>query len=104
MGAGDSPELHAADTVAAGAGLVDPVIAELLAEEGVTAVRRLIELGAEFDRSAKGELDFGREAAHSRRRILHAHGDSTGAELVRALGRARPFGSLGRAFRGCVRL
>ena len=49
------------------------------------AVRRLIELGAEFDRSAKGELDFGREAAHSRRRILHAHGDSTGAELVRAL-------------------
>ena len=53
--------------------------------EGVTAVRRLIELGAEFDRSARGELDFGREAAHSRRRILHAHGDSTGAELVRAL-------------------
>ena len=85
MGAGDSPELHAADTVAAGAGLVDPVIAELLAEEGVTAIRRLIELGAEFDRSAKGELDFGREAAHSRRRILHSHGDSTGAELVRAL-------------------
>ena len=85
MGAGDSPELHAADTVAAGAGLVDPVIAELLAAEGVTAVRRLIELGAEFDRSAKGELDFGREAAHSRRRILHSHGDSTGAELVRAL-------------------
>ena len=85
MGAGDSPELHAADTVAAGAGLVDPAIAELLAEEGVTAVRRLIELGAEFDRSAKGDLDFGREAAHSRRRILHAHGDSTGAELVRAL-------------------
>lgn len=85
MGVGDSPELHAADTVAAGAGLVDPVIAELLAEEGVTAIRRLIELGAEFDRSAKGELDFGREAAHSRRRILHSHGDSTGAELVRAL-------------------
>jgi len=85
MGVGDSPELHAADTVAAGAGLVDPVIAELLAEEGVIAIRRLIELGAEFDRSAKGELDFGREAAHSRRRILHAHGDSTGAELVRAL-------------------
>ncbi|MBP9143382.1 MAG: L-aspartate oxidase [Thermoanaerobaculia bacterium] len=85
MGVGDSPELHAADTVAAGAGLVDPVIAELLAEEGVIAIRRLIELGAEFDRSARGELDFGREAAHSRRRILHAHGDSTGAELVRAL-------------------
>jgi L-aspartate oxidase len=85
MGAGDSPELHAADTVAAGAGLVDPVIADLLARDGVAAVRRLIELGAEFDRSALGELDFGKEAAHSRNRILHAHGDSTGAELVRAL-------------------
>ncbi|MEO8277198.1 MAG: L-aspartate oxidase [Thermoanaerobaculia bacterium] len=85
MGAGDSPELHAADTVAAGAGLVDPEIAELLARDGVVAVRRLIEMGAEFDRSERGELDFGKEAAHSRRRILHAHGDSTGAELVRAL-------------------
>ena len=85
MGKGDSPELHAADTVTAGAGLVEPRIARLLARDGVRAVRRLIELGAEFDRSRAGELAFGREAAHSRRRILHAHGDSTGAELVRAL-------------------
>ena len=85
LGAGDSPELHAADTVAAGAGLVEPEVARLLARDGVTAVRRLIELGAEFDRTAEGKLAFGREAAHGRRRILHAHGDSTGAELVRAL-------------------
>ncbi|MGE4189016.1 MAG: L-aspartate oxidase [Thermoanaerobaculia bacterium] len=85
MGRGDSPELHAADTVAAGAGLVEPEVAKLLTRDGVRAVRRLIELGAEFDRARGGRLSFGREAAHSRRRILHAHGDSTGAELVRAL-------------------
>ncbi|MFN7940113.1 MAG: L-aspartate oxidase [Thermoanaerobaculia bacterium] len=81
----DSTELHAADTVAAGAGLVDREIAELLARDGVAAVRRLIDWGAEFDRGPDGELAFGREAAHSRRRILHAHGDATGAEMVRAL-------------------
>jgi L-aspartate oxidase len=86
MGRGDAPELHAADTVAAGAGLVDPEVADIVARGGVLAIRRLIEIGAEFDRGERGELEFGREAAHSRRRILHAHGDSTGAELVRALG------------------
>ena len=86
VGAEDSPELHAADTVAAGAGLVDPEVAEIVARDGVLAVRRLVEIGTEFDRGERGELELGREAAHSRRRILHAHGDSTGAELVRALG------------------
>ncbi len=86
VGAGDSPELHAADTVAAGAGLVDPEIAEIVTEEGVLAVHRLVEIGAELDRGEAGEIDLGREAAHSRRRIVHAKGDSTGAELVRALG------------------
>ncbi|HLF57535.1 MAG TPA: FAD-binding protein, partial [Thermoanaerobaculia bacterium] len=85
VGEGDSPELHAADTVAAGAGLVDPEVAEIVARDGVLAVRRLIEIGTEFDRGVRGELALGREAAHSRRRILHAHGDATGAELVRAL-------------------
>ncbi len=85
IGREDSPELHAADTVAAGAGLVDPAIAELLARDGVAAVRRLIELGAQFDRSERGEIALGQEAAHSRRRILHARGDATGAELVRTL-------------------
>lgn len=86
VGAGDSPELHAADTVAAGAGLVDPEVAELVTREGPLAIRRLVEIGTEFDRGVRGELELGREAAHSRRRILHARGDSTGAELVRALG------------------
>jgi len=86
VGKGDSPELHAADTVAAGAGLVDPEVAELVTREGPLAIRRLVEIGTEFDRGERGELELGREAAHSRRRILHAGGDSTGAELVRALG------------------
>ncbi len=86
VGAGDSPELHAADTVAAGAGLVDPEVAEIVARDGLLAVSRLVEIGAEFDRGERGELTLGREAAHSRSRIVHAHGDATGAELVRALG------------------
>ncbi len=85
VGAGDSAELHAADTVAAGAGLVDPEVAEIVARDGVLAIERLIAIGAEFDRGERGEIALGREAAHSRRRILHAHGDATGAELVRAL-------------------
>ncbi|MCM2268592.1 MAG: L-aspartate oxidase [Thermoanaerobaculia bacterium] len=85
VGRGDSPELHAADTVAAGAGLVDPEVAEIVTRDGVLAVRRLVEIGAEFDRGARGELALGREAAHSRSRIVHAGGDKTGAELVRTL-------------------
>lgn len=85
LGGRDTPARHAADTVAAGAGLVDAELAELLARDGVAAIRRLIAAGADFDRDAAGELALGREAAHSRDRILHAHGDRTGAELVRAL-------------------
>jgi L-aspartate oxidase len=84
IGADDTPALHAADTLAAGAGLNDPEIVDLLAEEGPGRVRRLIELGTRFDRDAGGGLALGREAAHSRRRILHAK-DATGAEIVRAL-------------------
>jgi len=85
LGADDDPALHAADTLAAGAGLNDPEIVELLTEEGPERVRRLLALGTRFDRELGGELSLGREAAHSRRRILHAHGDATGAEMVRAL-------------------
>jgi L-aspartate oxidase len=88
MAADDDPDLHVADTLAAGAGIVDERIADLLAHEGPGRIEKLLELGAEFDRDAEGELAFGREAAHSRRRILHAHGDATGAEMVRALSAA----------------
>ncbi|MBQ8035838.1 MAG: L-aspartate oxidase, partial [Proteobacteria bacterium] len=58
---------------------------DVLTREGPARIRELIEVGAQFDRTPDGELSFGREAAHSRRRILHAHGDSTGAEVQRAL-------------------
>jgi L-aspartate oxidase len=88
LGDDDAPALHAADTLAAGAGLSDPEIVELLTEEGPQRVRRLLELGTRFDRDRRGHLALGREAAHSRRRILHAHGDATGAEIVRALAAA----------------
>ncbi len=84
VGEDDAPPLHAADTLAAGAGLSDRRAVELLTREGPERVRALVELGAEFDRTPEGDLALGREAAHSRRRILHAHGDATGAEMVRA--------------------
>ncbi len=84
VGEDDSPALHAADTLAAGAGLSVPEIVELLVREGPGRVRALLALGARFDRDADGDLSLGREAAHSRRRILHAR-DATGAEMVRAL-------------------
>ncbi len=88
LGEDDSPELHAADTLAAGAGLCDPEVVGLLVREGCDRVRHLIELGALFDRDADGRLVLGREAAHGRHRILHANGDATGAELVRTLAEA----------------
>jgi L-aspartate oxidase len=85
VGEDDAPALHAADTIAAGAGLNDPAVVALLTGEGPDRVRALLELGARFDRDSDGDLALGREAAHSRRRILHAHGDATGAEIVRTL-------------------
>jgi L-aspartate oxidase len=80
----EDDELHEEDTLAAGAGLCDERAVEVLVEDGRRYVRELIEWGAEFDREG-GRLMFTREAAHSRPRILHAHGDSTGREIVRAL-------------------
>ena len=85
VGTGDTPALHAADTLAAGAGLADPAIVDLLTEEGPGRVMRLLVAGAAFDRRPDGSLALGREAAHGRRRILHARGDATGAEVMRTL-------------------
>ncbi len=82
----DSPALHRADTLEAGAGLCNVSAVEVLVNEGPDRVRELIELGANFDR-LDGELAFTREAAHSRRRILHA-GDSTGEEIQNTLARS----------------
>lgn len=80
----DEIELHVEDTLIAGAGLCDEKAVRVLVEEGPRYITELIEWGAQFDREG-GELAFTQEAAHSRRRILHAHGDSTGREIVRAL-------------------
>ena len=80
----DDAELHEGDTLVAGAGLCDVRAVETLVTEGTKYIKQLIDWGTEFDREG-GKLVFTREAAHSRRRILHAHGDSTGSEIVRSL-------------------
>jgi L-aspartate oxidase len=83
--ANDSPDLHTADTLMAGAGLSDQEVVRLLTHEGPEQISRLIDLGAAFDTAPSGELLLGKEGAHSARRIVHAGGDATGAELVRVL-------------------
>ena len=85
LGAGDSPALHRRDTLAAGAALCDAEAVEVLVKEGPARVRELQTAGADFDLEPGGDFKLGREAAHSRRRIVHAHGDQTGAEVARAL-------------------
>ena len=84
VGEDDSPALHAADTVRAGAGLCDEAAVRVLVEDGLEYVRQLIAWGTRFDRDAAGRLALGREAAHSVRRVLHA-GDATGREIARTL-------------------
>ncbi|TDU76800.1 L-aspartate oxidase [Streptomyces sp. KS 21] len=86
LGDGDTPEQHLDDTLVAGAGLCDEAAVRLLVTEGPDAVRRLIATGAVFDTSAEtGEIELTREGGHHRRRIAHAGGDATGAEISRAL-------------------
>src|SRR3954468_10229888 len=85
LGAGDSPELHRKDTLAAGAALCDANAVAVLTEEGPGRGRDLQTAGADFDIDATGRLSLGREAAHSMNRIVHAHGDQTGAEVARTL-------------------
>jgi L-aspartate oxidase len=82
---GDSAERHAADTVTAGAGLVDLATARLLTEEGPAAVRALADLGAPFDRTADGAFAQGLEAAHSRPRVARVKGDQAGAAIMDAV-------------------
>ena len=85
LGAGDSPELHRQDTLAAGGALCDAEAVEVLVKEGPARVRELHAAGARFDLEPGGDFKLGREAAHSRHRIVHAHGDQTGAEVARTL-------------------
>src|SRR5450432_3022557 len=80
----DEVALHELDTLYAGDGLCDRGAVRTLVEEGPAAIQQLIDWGAEFDREGS-KLLFAREGAHSRSRVLHAHGDSTGHEISRAL-------------------
>ena len=81
----DTPAAHAADTLAAGAGLCDPAAVAVLVAEGPGRVRELVRTGVEFDRHPDGTLMLTREGGHRARRIAHAGGDATGAEVQRAL-------------------
>ncbi len=85
VSAGDRPAAHAADTVRVAGGLAVGDVAELVTAAAPDRIRWLVELGARFDRTRDGSLSLGREAGHSRRRIVHADGDATGAELIRVL-------------------
>ncbi|MEV8527626.1 L-aspartate oxidase [Streptomyces sp. NPDC052000] len=85
LGEGDTPDQHLGDTLVAGAGLCDEDAVRLLVTEGPDAVRRLIATGAHFDTDETGAISLTREGGHHRRRIAHAGGDATGAEISRAL-------------------
>jgi L-aspartate oxidase len=84
MGPDDDEDLHLADTMTAGAGIVSRSAARVLVEEGPERIRELASWGARFDRE-EGRFHFTREGAHSRNRVLHALGDATGWEMMRAL-------------------
>jgi len=85
VGADDSWQSHAADTMTAGAGLCDRAIVDLVAREAPARIDDLIALGVPFDRRPDGRLALGREAAHSHKRIVHIAGDRAGAEISRTL-------------------
>jgi L-aspartate oxidase len=84
LGSDDDPDLHAADTLAAGDGLCAAEAVRVLVGEGPRYVRELVDWGARIDRDADGSIALAREAAHSVRRVLHA-GDATGREIGRTL-------------------
>ena len=85
MGEDDDPALHLADTLAAGAGLCDEAVASRIVHAAPAAVEHLARLGVAFDRRPDGGWRLGLEAAHGRNRIVHASGDGTGREIMRAL-------------------
>ena len=84
VGAGDSPEKHLADTLKAGAGLVDEAAARILCSEAASRIADLARFGVQFD-SIDGQVNLGHEGAHSQPRILHARGDGTGLEIETSL-------------------
>lgn len=92
LGPSDSPDLHFADTVNAGAGLCDEAAVRVLVDEGPDRVRELMEICPRFDRM-DGDIVLGREGAHSVARVVHAGGDATGSEVASALSEAARVGS-----------
>ncbi len=85
LGVDDSPALHLEDTLAAGDGLCDARVVEEFVRAAPSAIEDLAKFDVRFDRTREGAFRLGLEAAHCRRRIVHAAGDSTGRELMRAL-------------------
>lgn len=85
IGEGDTPEAHVADTIAAGAGIVDPAVAAAFAEEASSRIEDLLAYGVPFDRDLEGRLALSREAAHSARRIVRVRGDLAGRKIMDAL-------------------
>ena len=85
LGEDDTPALHAADTIAAGAGLCDAEMVEVLTREGPDAVRKLAAMGAPFDRAEDGSFAQSLEAAHGRARVARVKGDQAGREIMRAV-------------------
>ncbi|MGH6784783.1 MAG: FAD-binding protein, partial [Sphingomicrobium sp.] len=85
LGQDDDFSLHLADTLRAGDGLCDESVARVILAAAPAAIDELIRRGVPFDRNGEGKLTLGLEAAHSRRRIVHAGGDSSGREIMRSL-------------------
>lgn len=85
VGPDDSPEMHAADTLSAGAGLSDPELVHQMTRESANALRWLLGQGIPFDRTSDGALALAQEAAHGMPRVVHAGGDATGLILMRSL-------------------
>lgn len=85
VGEGDAPEQHAADTIAAGSGIVDETVAETVAAEAPSRIADLLRYGVPFDRDLAGHYILSREAAHSRPRVVRVSGDRAGAAIMHSL-------------------
>lgn len=85
VGESDSTNKHAADTIAAGAGIVDEAVAHLVADEAPACIRDLLSYGVPFDRDLEGHYVLSKEAAHSEKRVVRVSGDRAGAAIMQAL-------------------
>lgn len=85
VGEGDTPESHAADTIAAGGGLVDAHVADVVASEAPERIADLLRYGVPFDRDLAGHFVLSREAAHSQKRVVRVSGDRAGSAIMHAL-------------------